>query len=69
MSYRDEDIDAAKDEKNKSEVGVKMDRGYSDIPFCLVFIAAIVAMIGIGGWGISKGDPYKIVTPFDSQKN
>jgi len=53
MGYAQEDIDAAKEDGNKSITGVNKERGCSDIPFCLVFIAAIVAMIGIGGWGIS----------------
>jgi len=26
-------------------------------------------MVGITGYGVTKGDPYKIITPFDSLGN
>ena len=68
---RKEDIEEANKEENKLKTkGMKMDnRHCTDTICCLVFVAFVVAMIGISGYAFSKGDVYKIFTPFDSDGN
>jgi len=46
-----------------------MDRSCTDVLCCLIFVVFIIAMIGVSGWGIQKGDVYRILTPYDSNGN
>jgi len=42
------------------------DRSCTDIPMCLVFCVFIIGMFCTAAYGYANGDPYKLVTPFDS---
>ena len=72
MAPRQKDLDSANEDKNKmgKEDGkVNMDRSCTDILCCFVFLAFLVIMFGLGFYGISKGDPLNILTPFDTAGN
>ena len=53
----------------KEDGKVKMDRNCTDILCCIIFLAFLVIMVGLGFYGISKGDPLNILTPFDTAGN
>lgn len=62
--------DASKDEFKITTKGIKMEgRHCTDIMCCLVFFVFFLGMAGISGLAISKGDPLKIMTPYDSDGN
>jgi hypothetical protein len=70
MAPRKKDIDEANKEENKlKHHGIVMNRHSTDTLCCIVFIVFIVALIGISGYGLSKGDPAKLLTPYDSDGN
>jgi hypothetical protein len=72
LTQKDKD-DAQKDfndsDNDKFKNGPLQERSCTDVFMCLLFIAFIVIMVGISAVGFSKGDPYKIVTPFDENAN
>lgn len=45
------------------------DRSCTDCPCCLVFLAFIVTIVGLGAYGFTEGDIGKIKTPFDQAGN
>ena len=49
--------------------GPVMDRGCTDILCCLVFIAFLVGMVGVSGYGLTYGDPYLLLTTWDYDGN
>ena len=49
--------------------GPVMDRGCTDIICCLVFVAFLVGMVGCAGYGSLYGDPGKLLTAWDADKN
>ena len=72
MGVRDEDLKKAEEEKDKMthiDGGIEWNRSCTDVICCLVFIAFICAMLGVSGYALSTGDPYNIITPFDSDGN
>ena len=71
MGTKDWEADAHKEEnKMKPEdKGLKRDRECTDVLCCLVFLAFIVATVGLAAWGFKDGDPQKLLTPFDSYGN
>jgi len=49
--------------------GAVLDRGCKDV-FCLIiFVAAMVAMFGVGVYGLLNGDIGKYTSPIDSKNN
>lgn len=46
-----------------------MDRGCTDVLCCLLFIAFIVLLAGVAGYAFTNGDPYKLTTTWDYDKN
>jgi hypothetical protein len=46
-----------------------MERKCSDVLCCLIFLAFFVLMLVLSFYGISKGDPLNILTPFDTKGN
>lgn len=46
--------------------GPLSNRGCNDILFCLLFLANIAAVIGIGAYGFSQGHPSRLLVPYDS---
>jgi len=48
---------------------MKWDRSCTDIPCCILFIVFLLAMLICSGFAISKGNPKRIMTPFDSVGN
>ena len=51
------------------ESGLVEDRRMTDITFLLIFLLALSAMIGLSGYGISKGNPGKLIAPYDGAGN
>ena len=51
----------------KLENGPNQDRSCTDIICCLIFILFVAGWIFIFGYGLSKGDPGKLMTPFDEK--
>jgi hypothetical protein len=49
----------------KLENGPTQDRGCTDIICCLIFILFMAGWIFIFAYGVSKGDPGKLMTPFN----
>lgn len=41
------------------------DRGCTDIICCIVFVVFIVAFLGISGYAFAKGNPKKVLAPYD----
>ena len=67
---RKEDIEAAsKDENKLKEGGIKWDRTCTDVICCLVFMVFLVTMVGLSFIGFTKGDPLRLLTPYDSVGN
>lgn len=44
-------------------------RGCTDVICCILFLAFFVLMLVLGFYGISRGDPLNILTPFDTDGN
>jgi len=69
---RQEDVDKAEEAKNnmtKVDGGIEWNRKCTDIICCILFIVFIFAMLGVSGYALTTGDPYNIITPFDSDGN
>ena len=67
---RQADIDEA--DKNKlsaADKGIKWERSCTDILCCLLFLVFLASMVGITGYATTKGDPKRLLTPFDSSAN
>jgi len=72
IMVRQQDLDDAnKDEHKltKDDKGIKWERSCTDIICCIIFLAFIVVMVGLSGFALTKGDPRKILTPYDSVGN
>ena len=65
---RKDDIEKASQQKFEKQ-GLVWDRSCTDIICCIVFLAFMVAMLGVSGFAISNGDPMNIIAPFDSVGN
>ena len=46
-----------------------MDRKTTDCGFCLLFLATIFAMVGLAGYGITKGNLMKLIGGVDGNLN
>lgn len=46
--------------------GVVMNRRCTDIIPCLIFTFFFCGMFATAAYGYSKGDPYRLITPYDS---
>jgi len=69
-STKDWDEEARKHkEDNPDGKGLVRDRGCTDCLCCAIFLAFIVATVGISAMGFKQGDPAKLLTPFDSDGN
>jgi len=69
---RQSDIDDAQKDDNKlkkEDKGIKWERSCTDCLCCMVFLAFLVAMVGCSFLAITKGDPERMLTPFDSDGN
>ena len=53
----------------KEDGAIKMERSCTDILCCLIYLFFIVVMVILAFYGISKGDPLNILTPFDTLNN
>jgi len=45
------------------------DRGCTDILCCLIFIAFLVGMVGVSGYGLLYGNPQLLATGWDADGN
>ena len=43
----------------------QLDRKCTDIPCCIVFLAFLVTVVGLGYVGFMEGDTSKLATPYD----
>lgn len=69
-SYADRNKKMADENKlDKKDKGIKWERSCTDILCCLIFLVFLVAMVGCSFWALTKGDPERILTPFDSVGN
>ncbi len=46
--------------------GIVMDRRCTDKFMCLVFFVFFCGLFAVAAYGFAKGDPKRLVTPFDS---
>ena len=53
----------------KEDNGIKMKRSCTDCCCCMVFAAFLVTLFGISMYGFARGDPYALLTPYDSVGN
>ena len=60
-----EEEDQGKITASELRNGPLAERGCTDVFCCLLFVAFSVASIGICIYGFSKGDPKRIITPYD----
>lgn len=49
--------------------GLVEDRRMTDITFLIIFVLALSAMVGLSGYGIQKGNPAKLIAPYDAAGN
>lgn len=49
--------------------GIVMDRKCTDVFVCLVFVVFFMGMFATAAYGYAKGDPTKLLMPFDSDGN
>jgi len=71
-TQKEKDLEKAKAQKDNMKVpdgGIEWNRSCTDILCCLIFLAFLVVMLGISGWALGTGDPYNIITPYDSVGN
>ena len=69
---RQADIEEANKKDNKLEAkdkGMNWDRSCTDILCCLIFTVFVVVMFGVSFIGFNQGDPFRIITPYDSVGN
>lgn len=46
-----------------------MDRSCTDVFICMIFVVFSCGMFATAAYGYAKGDPYKLITPFDVDGN
>ena len=46
--------------------GIVMNRSCTDVIVCLVFFLFFCGMFATAAYGYAKGDPYRLITPYDS---
>ena len=46
-----------------------MDRKCTDVLVCLIFSVFFCGMFATAAYGYAKGDPMKLITPFDTNGN
>ena len=49
--------------------GLKQDRTCTDLLMCLIFFVFFCGMFATAAYGYAKGDPMRLITPFDSSGN
>lgn len=49
--------------------GMVMERSCTDWWMCIIFFVFFLGMFATAGYGYSEGDPYRLLTPFDSDNN
>jgi hypothetical protein len=54
---------------DKYKNGPIEDRSCTDVFMCILFCLFLLCMVCVSIYGFSAGDPYKIITPFDSEGN
>ncbi len=71
IDYPDKDKELAIDAKNGTPgtlaSGIVVERQRRDIIFFLVFVLFICGMFATAAYGYAKGNPVKLLTPFDSK--
>ena len=68
-TQKERDLEKANAQKEGFKVpdgGIEWNRSCTDVLCCLAFLAFLVVMLGISGWALGAGDPYNIITPYDS---
>lgn len=68
MGPRKQDIEDAKSNKIEKQ-GMVYDRSCTDVICCLVFCLFFACMGAISIYAIGTGNPWKILTPYDSDGN
>jgi hypothetical protein len=51
------------------EHGIVMERRCTDVLICLVFTVFFCGMFATAAYGYAKGDPTKLIMPFDTDGN
>jgi hypothetical protein len=73
IDYPTKDKELASDTKNATPgnlaSGIVIERKRSDLLMFLIFLLFIGGMFGTAAYGYAKGDPKKLLTPFDSRGN
>ena len=46
--------------------GVVMNRKCTDVIPCMIFTVFFCGMFATAAYGYAKGDPYRLITPYDS---
>lgn len=71
--FPESDKEKANDKKNQipGEIasGIALERSRSDLLICLVFVIFFCGMFATAAYGYAKGNPAKLLTPFDSKGN
>jgi len=70
MGPREADKKQAEEKKSENDFKtLQWNRNCTDTLCCTIFIAFIVSMVALTAYAISAGNPYAMVTPFDSVGN
>lgn len=68
LKKHEETIKNFKIEGISPEAPINMDRGMTDVCWLFIFMASMVAMLGVVGYGVSQGDFKKMAAPYDRHK-
>mmetsp|Transcript_8407 Transcript_8407/g.14059 ORF Transcript_8407/g.14059 Transcript_8407/m.14059 type:complete len:166 (-) Transcript_8407:1439-1936(-) len=55
--------------KTPIENGLVYERRTTDFAFLIIFVLFMLSMVGMGGYGLKKGNITKLLAPIDSDKN
>jgi hypothetical protein len=71
--YTDKDKSSANSPENQSDEKIKdgpvKNRSCTDCLMCIFFIAFLAGFVIATAYGLSLGDPYKLITPIDYSGN
>lgn len=71
IEYPDSDKKKSEDEKNqtppKLAEGILLERSVTDVFMCIIFALFFLGMFATAAYGYAKGNPMKLLTPYDSK--
>lgn len=70
MGPREADKKEAEDKKSENNFKtLQWNRSCTDTLCCIIFLAFIASLVGLTAYAVSAGNPYAMITPYDSVGN